>query len=214
MSKRTVTTSSAGKKPACTVMKVDLLALKGLFEVYDKNGDGFISLEEINAESRRNLDRVRPDPQSKLRRQLAHYSDSLHKSILTAFDSDGDGRFNFRDAMRYIWPGLSAEQEHAMVRFAYPETPPLQAPRTTPTAQQEDEIKAIFVLYDKDANGGLDTRELAAALPSFGHTEIELLHEEFDVDHSGAIELGEFRDIMLSSGLYGPDLRGEAKAGA
>ena len=200
--------------------KQELLSLRDIFLSHDADDDGFITLEEMEAECSRQhqqncadakrrgwkystyTDRSRAEDQ-------AAFSASLAQALFKALDRNRDGKITFKEAVQFIYPKACDSEVDAMVRWAYPDKPKDEG-RKGPSTEQEAEIRAIFRLFDKDGSGGLDRRELASALQSgFGLCEIEEMHREFDLDCSGAIELGEFRALMLASGIYGPDLRGD-----
>merc|ERR1711990_1255704 len=63
---------------------------------------------------------------------------------------------------------------------------------------QLDEIREAFGLFDADASGMIDVRELKAAMRAFG---FEVKNEELkkmvsDVDGNGTIEFAEFLQMM------------------
>jgi len=64
-----------------------------------------------------------------------------------------------------------------------------------------EEIKHIFILYDKNSDGTLSVPELKDALSATGYDldEIEELFECNDKDQSGSISLDEFTDMMRDS---------------
>merc|ERR1712226_1823598 len=66
------------------------------------------------------------------------------------------------------------------------------------TEEQLDEIREAFSLFDADASGMIDVRELKAAMRALG---FEVKNEELkkmvaDVDGNGTIEFGEFLEMM------------------
>ena len=194
--------------------KDDVTTLKEIFTSYDEDKDGYVTLAEMQAEFRRRHAEGAAEEASTLKsrrrraedRQIA-FSDSLAISLFTAVDDNGDGKITFRETLQFLYPKSSPGQVDAMVRFAFPDTPK-EEPKKMLTPTQEAEIRSIFRIYDKDGSGGLDRRELLSALQRTGLTssEIELMHQECDLDGNGVIELDEFRTLMLSSGLYGHGL--------
>ena len=65
-----------------------------------------------------------------------------------------------------------------------------------PTEEQMDEIREAFGLFDSDASGQIDIRELKAAMRALGfevkNEELKKMVTDVDNDGNGTIEFGEF----------------------
>merc|ERR1711927_57138 len=68
------------------------------------------------------------------------------------------------------------------------------------TDDQLDEIREAFSLFDADASGMIDVRELKAAMRALGfevkNEELKKMVSDVDNDGNGTIEFGEFLEMM------------------
>merc|ERR1739845_277237 len=68
------------------------------------------------------------------------------------------------------------------------------------TDDQLDEIREAFGLFDADASGMIDVRELKAAMRALGfdvkNEELKKMVSDVDNDGNGTIEFGEFLEMM------------------
>merc|ERR1712172_262385 len=66
--------------------------------------------------------------------------------------------------------------------------------------EQLDEIREAFSLFDADASGQIDVRELKAAMRALGfevkNEELKKMVSDVDNDGNGTIEFGEFLEMM------------------
>merc|ERR1712006_47474 len=66
--------------------------------------------------------------------------------------------------------------------------------------EQLDEIREAFSLFDSDASGMIDIRELKAAMRALGfevkNEELKKMVSDIDNDGNGTIEFGEFLQMM------------------
>merc|ERR550514_295743 len=66
--------------------------------------------------------------------------------------------------------------------------------------EQIDEIREAFSLFDNDASGAIDVRELKAAMRALGfevkNEELKKMVTDIDNDGNGTIEFGEFLEMM------------------
>merc|ERR1711967_34461 len=63
------------------------------------------------------------------------------------------------------------------------------------TEEQMEEIREAFGLFDADASGMIDVRELKAAMRALGF-EVKNMVSDVDNDGNGTIEFGEFLEMM------------------
>merc|ERR1712070_563061 len=68
------------------------------------------------------------------------------------------------------------------------------------TDEQLDEIREAFSLFDSDASGMIDVRELKAAMRALGfegkNEELKKMVSDIDNDGNGTIEFGKFLQMM------------------
>merc|ERR1711924_107941 len=68
------------------------------------------------------------------------------------------------------------------------------------TEEQMEEIRVAFGLFDADASGMIDVRELKAAMRALGfevkNVELKKMVSDVDNDGNGTIEFGEFLEMM------------------
>merc|ERR1712188_209751 len=68
------------------------------------------------------------------------------------------------------------------------------------TEEQLDEIREAFSLFDNDASGAIDVRELKAAMRALGfevkNEELKKMVSDVDNDGNGTIEFAEFLEMM------------------
>merc|ERR1712232_1189735 len=68
------------------------------------------------------------------------------------------------------------------------------------TEEQMEEIREAFGLFDADASGAIDVRELKAAMRALGfevkNEELKKMVTDVDNDGNGTIEFGEFLAMM------------------
>merc|ERR1712167_435798 len=73
------------------------------------------------------------------------------------------------------------------------------------TEEQLDEIREAFSLFDADASGMIDIRELKAAMRALGfevkNEELKKMVADIDGDGNGTIEFGEF--LQMTTGKMG-----------
>merc|ERR1712146_5332 len=66
--------------------------------------------------------------------------------------------------------------------------------------EQLDEIREAFSLFDSDASGAIDVRELKAAMRALGfevkNEELKKMVSDIDGDGNGTIEFSEFLQMM------------------
>merc|ERR1711945_68332 len=66
--------------------------------------------------------------------------------------------------------------------------------------EQMDEIREAFSLFDSDASGAIDVRELKAAMRALGfevkNEELKKMVTDIDNDGNGTIEFAEFLQMM------------------
>lgn len=82
------------------------------------------------------------------------------------------------------------------------------------TADQRDELKAAFTMFDKDGDGAISIQELSAVLQSLGQQcptedELQLLMNSVDTDQNGVIDFEEF--VLLMNAMLTEPIDHEAE---
>merc|ERR1711990_1324073 len=76
--------------------------------------------------------------------------------------------------------------------------------------EQVEEIREAFTLFDSDASGAIDVRELKAAMRALGfeikNEELQDMINQADRDGDGEINIDEFYRIMKKKGNFLEDL--------
>jgi len=69
------------------------------------------------------------------------------------------------------------------------------------TDEEFENYKKTFIMYDKDGDGTVSTKELGAVMRSLGTNpdpeELEAMVDEADADGSGSVDFGEFVEMMI-----------------
>ena len=69
------------------------------------------------------------------------------------------------------------------------------------TDEQLESFKETFMMFDKDGDGTVSTKELGAVMRSLGNNptqeELEELIDDADRDGSGSVDFGEFVELMI-----------------
>lgn len=164
-----------------------ILAIKEIFDSYDLDGSGGITLAELH----RAL--VKKDPTA------ASYFMDLFETL----DKDGSGQITFHELLQELYPNATLTQIQSMAETAgvlVEERPRSASPKEIKlTEEQEEEMRNIFKLYDTDKSNGIDLRELIAALRAsggFSVKEIEVMFHKYDTNKDNMISLDEFRELM------------------
>merc|ERR1712166_804317 len=75
-----------------------------------------------------------------------------------------------------------------------------KAPRGSLTDAQVEEVREVFGLFDADASGSIDVRELKGAMRALGfeihNEELRKMVSDIDSDGNGTVEFQEFMGMM------------------
>eukprot|EP00798_Chlamydomonas_sp_ICE-L_P024888 gene24888-10553_t len=138
----------------------DVMLLHQTFCSLDKSGDGQISIAELQV-------------------SLPKVDHSKHQiselQVVRSLDVNKDGMVSFEEMLKRLYPLANAKEIKVMYKWAYPD--PEEAPVDpgfVPTAQQLQDLKDMFKIYDKNNNGGLEYKELVEMSGSVGYDPSEL----------------------------------------
>lgn len=163
-------------------MKIDESQLKYAFEMFDSNHDGCLNTSEIK-QLLANID--------------IEVSDSVIQRIVKEASKSGKSislgsMWNIIERLCIIENGLVKEQEF-LVWFSRFKTPKED--------DAEADLKAAFMVFDKDGNGYITRDELKSAMQVIGETltdrDLDELLRTTDHDNDGKINYEEFIKTLL-----------------
>uniref|UniRef100_A0A1I8G524 Calmodulin n=1 Tax=Macrostomum lignano TaxID=282301 RepID=A0A1I8G524_9PLAT len=185
------------------VSATELQVLQETFRMFDKDGDGCITTEELG---------------TVLRCVGLSLSASQLKELLRRIDRDGNGTIEFDEFIQLIRSGrrdrtgAKKKERQPPRRRGSRESSSGSASgsrRVSPTRgvggdDSEDELLAAFRVFDKDANGYISAAELKEVLSALGHAEVSLtdaqeMLREVDTNGDGLIDFPEFVSMLTSS---------------
>ncbi|KAF8007578.1 hypothetical protein BT93_K1547 [Corymbia citriodora subsp. variegata] len=154
------------------------LRLRRIFDLFDKNGDGLITPEELSkALALLGLDADRSDLESILRSHIKPGSDGLRYADFVALHQSLDEAF---------FGGEEAEEAAGS------------------SSREEMDLSEAFKVFDEDGDGFISARELQAVLAKLGLPEgkeigrVERMITSVDRDQDGRVDFFEFKDMMRS----------------
>ncbi|GAU11868.1 hypothetical protein TSUD_194910 [Trifolium subterraneum] len=181
--------NNASKTNLVTVTKLDKDGnfgkeeLKKVFSTFDKNGDGFITKQELK-ESLKNI--------------RIFMNEKEIDDIVVKFDSNGDGLIDFEEFCLLTSESLGGGEgkKEGGVGSKEDELEELEA-----------NLKEAFEVFDKDKNGLISVEELSLVLNSLGLREGNKINEDckemirkVDVDGDGMVNFNEFKRMMMNKG--------------
>lgn len=165
--------------------------LHRIFDIFDKNKDSIISMEELTqALSLLGLDTRLCDLDSTLRSYIQPGQpgltfqdfEALHRSLNDAFF----GLQDQDDADPTCTPSSWKEEEKAR-------------------QQEESDLSEAFKVFDEDGDGYISARELQVVLGKLGLQEegremdrVQMMISSVDLNHDGLVDFFEFKDMMRS----------------
>ena len=152
--------------------------LRKVFSTFDKNGDGFITKQELR-ESLRNIG--------------IFMADKEVDDIVVKYDSNSDGLIDFEEFCLLTSEcvgGDHHEKEGGVM------------------GNEEVDLKEAFDVFDKDNDGLISVEELALVLTSLGLREGRKIEEckemikKVDMDGDGMVNFNEFKRMMMNGGKF------------
>ncbi|KAJ0031753.1 hypothetical protein Pint_13777 [Pistacia integerrima] len=174
-SSRQVSESPKERKSSSGYKKVEL---KRVFATFDKNGDEFITKQELR-ESLKNLSIL--------------VTEKEVEEMVVKVDANGDGLIDF-DEFCMLYEAMIGHQDHGA------------SGKIEEVFDQEEDLKEAFDVFDKDKDGLISVEELGFVLSSLGLKEgkkIENCKEmirRVDSDGDGMVNFDEFRRMMKPGG--------------
>ncbi|CAG7883961.1 unnamed protein product [Brassica rapa] len=155
---------------------LNALRLQRIFDLFDKNGDGFITLEELNqALSRLGLD--------------ADLSDL--KSTVESYIQPGNTGLDFDD-----FTSLHKTLDESFFGGAG------DCDESSPESAEEADLVEAFKVFDENGDGFISARELQAVLKKLGLPEgsemerVEKMIVSVDRNQDGRVDFSEFKNMM------------------
>jgi Ca2+-binding EF-hand superfamily protein len=158
--------------------------LYAIFQNYDADGSGQISVQELQSAMSQNAD---------------HLS-GLSASMFSAVDKDGSGEVCFRELLALYFP-YATRAELDFLESRLPKEKPKEVETEKHlTEEQREEISAIFRQWDEDGSDGISLEELQEAMSTAGFSEEELeeMFRTYDGDGNGFLDEEEFTQAMAN----------------
>lgn len=197
------------KEQGSKYSKKDVFELKKVFDEYDRDRSGKVSLDEFTKKlaDRKNKAMVRPGEKSSLEQRKAQEGVSISDLSEGAFremDKDGDGEVEFEELLRLMFRFATDKEIKTMLEWVAPAPEPEPEPKAELSKEARDQINSIFKLYDKDKSGALTMNELKKALEKTGidPDEIKGYFKDYDKDGNNEIDKTEFLALMESTGAF------------
>lgn len=199
--------------------KKEIMILYELFSEYDLDGEGSISVVEFKQHfKKRNEQHQRYDGKSKnfAERRAARAGldlAALVEPMFMALDKDQSGSVTFLELVKLLYPQANEQDMRTFKEWVFPDKP-VQKINYVLSAEQKAELKDMFRIIDTDRSGEVTVEELKAMFSGSALTgetgidsdELNAFFAEADFDNSNAINLAEFEKLMISTGLYVPEI--------
>ncbi|XWS27043.1 hypothetical protein CRYUN_Cryun26dG0082200 [Craigia yunnanensis] len=158
--------------------------LKRVFATFDKNGDGFITKQEL----RESLKNIR-----------LFMTEKEVEEMVVKVDANGDGLIDF-DEFCILCQAMDGHDEEGVRRGE-------DGNGVVGEGDGEGELKEAFDVFDKDKDGLISVEELGSVLCSLGLKEGNKMEDckamirKVDMNGDGMVNFDEFKRMMKSGGL-------------
>ncbi|CAN1134991.1 Calcium-binding protein CML42 [Linum perenne] len=159
------------------------LRLRRIFDLFDKNGDGMITVQEM----------------SQALSLLGLEADIAElETTIQAHIKPGNDGLEFEDFV-----SLHHSLDNAM--FGAEGMQPQQQDDEDPVDQEESDLAEAFKVFDEDGDGYISARELQVVLQKLGLPEameldrVEQMILSVDQNKDGRVDFSEFKNMMRSS---------------
>ncbi|KAF9679763.1 hypothetical protein SADUNF_Sadunf06G0048700 [Salix dunnii] len=178
---RSISTSSLSVSSSTSSPAYDKAELKGVFATFDKNGDGFITKQELR-ESFKNI--------------RIFMTEKEVEEMVVKVDANGDGLIDFEEFC-ILCKAIGVRDQGG------------DDEREGQVAGQdggEGDLKEAFDVFDKDKDGLISVEELGLMLCSLGLKEggrvedCEEMIRKVDMDGDGMVNFNEFKRMMMRGG--------------
>lgn len=157
------------------ITKSQMKEFREAFRLFDKDGDGSITRDELG----------------RFMRSLGQFARAEElQQMLQEVDADGDGNVSFEEFVDIAWSAGAGARE------VWGE----DDGKLTTEEQEERELRDAFRVFDKHNRGFITASDLRAVLQCLGEDlledEIEDMIKEVDVDGDGRIDFYEFVNAL------------------
>ncbi|KAK8568713.1 hypothetical protein V6N13_106607 [Hibiscus sabdariffa] len=166
------------------------LELKRIFATFDKNGDGFITKQEL----RESLTNIR-----------MFLTENDVEEIVMKVDRNGDGLIDFDEFLKLC----EAIDNGDYGNNGGDESDPKRSPEEG-SAYEGEMLKEAFDVFDRDQDGLITVEELGWVLSSLGLMEGDKIEDcremirKVDIDGDGMVDFDEFKTMMKNGGPLVP----------
>ncbi|GMH20559.1 hypothetical protein Nepgr_022400 [Nepenthes gracilis] len=154
--------------------------LKQVFQAFDRNGDGFVTRQELR-ESLKNMG--------------VFMDEREVEDLVEDLDVNGDGLVDF-DEFCDLFESKKAGEEAGKQGFGTEEGGGVDG-------DEEEDLKGAFDVFDGDGDGLITGEELSSVLSSLGLKEgkriedCEEMIRKVDMDGDGMVNFSEFKKMMM-----------------
>ncbi|KAL4304386.1 hypothetical protein GQ457_10G016430 [Hibiscus cannabinus] len=173
-----------------TASDPNILELRRVFATFDKNGDGFITKQEL----RESLTNIR-----------MFLTENDVEEIVVKLDMNGDGLIDFDEFVKLC----EAIDNGDYGDNGGDESDPKRSPEEGNTYEGEI-LKEAFDVFDRDRDGLITVEELGWVLSSLGLMEGDKIEDckemirKVDIDGDGMVDFDEFKTMMKNGGPLVP----------
>ncbi|XVE63688.1 hypothetical protein DITRI_Ditri07aG0040000 [Diplodiscus trichospermus] len=158
--------------------------MKRVFATFDKNGDGFITKQEL----RESLKNIR-----------LFITEKEVEEMVVKVDANGDGLIDF-DEFCILYQAMDGDDKEGERRGDH-------GNGVVEEGDGEGELKEAFDVFDKNKDGLISVEELGSVLCSLGLNEGNKMEDckamirKVDMDGDGMVNFDEFKRMMKSGAL-------------
>lgn len=193
-----------------------VLALKAIFDEYDRDGSGCLDRAELTMalqRRRREAQRVEHRGKTLAERQAEAgrvrgqptgsegvFLDEFADSLFDVLDSNSDARIEFEELLRTVYPLATALEIRTMLSWvSSPESDDGSLQDELDQAEQARvaTLHAMFDAYDRNSDGKVSVTEFRMAmLDHANYEEIDSLFRKYDANGNGEVDFEEFCAIV------------------